>query len=490
MDAQTHRRLSGSLTTFKIVVMVMAAVAPMGAVVGVVPLAIAIGSGASTPAVFAIAGLALLCFAVGYSAMSKRISAAGGFYTDVARGLGRPPAMAAAALAVIAYNAMTLLLIAGVGYFGNLVLFLLTDITISWWVIAGAAIAVVGFLGIREIAIAGTVLLVLLGIEMMVLVSLDIAIVLDKGLDAFPTASMDPTNVLSTGSIGLGLMFAFTTFLGFESAAIYAEEANDAARSVSRAAFIAVFVIASFYVLTTWITIGALGVDQAQSSAGQQLGTLYFGLSDQFLSSALTKLMQVTMVTSLFASMLAMHNAASRYMYAVGRERALLPGWIGKLSSFGTPARASAVQTTISALVVSIFALGKLDPYRNMGTIMTGIGTLGLILLQAMAATAILRYFWRRGERPVAVLIGTSIGLAAFVTAAVLILKNFETLAGSTSTLVHSLPWLLLATAVASTFWALRLRAASPAAYARIGSFGEGSSQEDPGDLIASAAQG
>jgi len=489
MDAQTHRQLSGSLTTFKIVVMVMAAVAPMGAIVGVVPLAIAIGSGASTPAVFVIAGLSLLCFALGYAAMSKRFSAKGGFYTDVARGLGRPPAMAAAALAVISYNAMTLLLIAGVGYFGNLVLFLLTDITISWWIIAGVAIVVVGFLGIREIDIAGTVLLVLLGVEMAVLVSLDIAIVLDKGLDAFPTAAMDPTNVLSTGSIGLGLMFAFTTFLGFESAAIYAEEATNASRSVSRAAFIAVFVITTFYVLTTWITIGALGVDQAQASAGQQLGTLYFGLSDHFLASGLTKVMQVTMVTSLFASMLAMHNAASRYMYAVGRERALLPGWIGSLSSFGTPARASGVQTAINALVVSIFAIGKLDPYRNMGTIMTGIGTLGLILLQAMAATSIIRYFWRRGERPVAVLIGTTIGLAAFVTAAVLILKNFETLAGSSSSLVSSLPWLLLASALASTFWALRLRAAEPAAYARIGSLGESDSAADPGDPIPSAIQ-
>jgi amino acid transporter len=216
-----------------------------------------------------------------------------------------------------------------------------------------------------------------------------------------------------------------------------------------------------------------LGVDRAQATAGKQLGGLYFGLSDQYASSLLTKIMYVTLITSLFASMLALHNAASRYMYAVGRERALLPRWIGTLSDRGTPARASAVQTTINLVIAAIFVVSGLDPYLNMATIMVGLGTLGVIVLQGMAAVAIIVYFWRQTERPTLVLVGSAIGLATFVAVVVLVIKNFETLAGSTSTVISVLPWTLLVGSILASLYALRLRSVSPALYAGIGTFGE-----------------
>jgi len=471
MDTQTERRLAGELSTFKIVVMVVAAAAPMGAIIGIVPLMFAIGSGASTPAVFVLAGVILLCFSVGYAAMSKRISGAGGFYTYVAKGIGKPPALAAAVVAVVAYNALTLLLVAGVGYFGNLVLGLLTGITISWWIISAIAIAIVGLMGLREINVAGNVLAILLAVEVLALIVLDLSIIVHKGMDAFPLAAMDPTSMFTTGSIGLGLMFAFSTFLGFESAAIYAEEAKDPSRSIPRATYFSVLVIAGFYAMTSWVTVGAIGMDNVRATAGDQLGGLYFGLSDQYASSVLTKIMYVTLITSLFASMLALHNAASRYMFAVGRERALLPGWVGTShAKHDTPARASAVQTTISAIVASVFAVSGLDPYLNMGTIMTGLGTLGIVVLQAMAAAAIVSYFWKRHERQVSVILGSSIGFIAFTIAAVLIVKNFQTLSGNPSSAINILPWLLIGASVAGAVYGLWLRKASPNTYEGIGS--------------------
>src|SRR5260370_15184560 len=114
--AEPTPALRGTLTTPKIVFLVIAAAAPLAAMVGIVPLAFVLGAGAATPAVFAVCGLVLLCFSVGYAAMSRRITSAGGFYPYVARGLGRPPAVAAALVAVIAYNAGAVELVAGLGY--------------------------------------------------------------------------------------------------------------------------------------------------------------------------------------------------------------------------------------------------------------------------------------------------------------------------------------------------------------------------------------
>ena len=110
--------LRGTLAHTKIVFLVVAAAAPMASMVGIVPLAFVLGAGAATPAAFAICGLILICFSVGYAAMRGRTAESGGFYPYVARGLGRPPAVAAALVAVIAYNAVAVELVAGLGYFG------------------------------------------------------------------------------------------------------------------------------------------------------------------------------------------------------------------------------------------------------------------------------------------------------------------------------------------------------------------------------------
>src|SRR5689334_15177215 len=92
-------KLNGALTTPKIIVMVVAAAAPISCIAGIIPLSFALGSGAATPAAYLIAGVVLLLFSVGYAAMARRMSSAGGFYQYIARGLGKPPAVAASFVA-------------------------------------------------------------------------------------------------------------------------------------------------------------------------------------------------------------------------------------------------------------------------------------------------------------------------------------------------------------------------------------------------------
>ena len=62
-----------SLTTRKVVFLVIAAAAPMAAMVGNVPLALVYGNGAGLPAAFLIATLVLICFSVGYASMSRKV---------------------------------------------------------------------------------------------------------------------------------------------------------------------------------------------------------------------------------------------------------------------------------------------------------------------------------------------------------------------------------------------------------------------------------
>src|SRR3954470_4865038 len=109
------------LSTRRIVFLVVAAAAPIAAVVGNTPLAMEFGNGAALPAAYLVAGLTLLCFAVGYAAMGRRVVNTGAFYTYVSHGLGRPPAVAAAYLAVLSYCTLTIGMAGAFGYFAALV---------------------------------------------------------------------------------------------------------------------------------------------------------------------------------------------------------------------------------------------------------------------------------------------------------------------------------------------------------------------------------
>ena len=100
----TARTQRTSLSTGRVVFLVIAAAAPMAAMVGNVPLALVYGNGAGLPAAYLIAAVVLLCFSVGYAAMSRRVINTGAFYTYIAQGIGRPPAIGAGLLAVAAYT--------------------------------------------------------------------------------------------------------------------------------------------------------------------------------------------------------------------------------------------------------------------------------------------------------------------------------------------------------------------------------------------------
>jgi amino acid transporter len=457
--------LRPTLSTGRVVFLVVAAAAPMAAMVGNLPLALYLGNGAGTPGAFLLATLILLGFAVGYATMGERVVNTGAFYTYVARGLGKPPAVGAAYLAVLAYNAMTVALAGAVGYFVDIVLDT-EGIHGPWQLYSAIAIAAMAILGYRSVDASAKVLAVLMAAEIGILVIFDLGVVGHRGGHALPVTSFAPGTVFS-GAVGLALMFGFTSFLGFESAALYAEETQDPRRSIPRAIYFSLLIVGGFYVLTSWVVVGAIGPAAVRSTARSELGMLLFTLNTRYVTAWVTDVMAVFLCTSVFASMLALHNAAARYMFALGRER-LLPRALGQLHPRRyAPSNASATQTVITVLVVGAFAVAGLDPYLNLGTSMAGLGTLGVVALQAAAAVSIVAYFRRRGDRRWwRTTIAPGLGGIGLTTATVLVVNQFDTLTGTTALAVRLLPWLLVVVALGGTGYGLWLRRARPRLYA------------------------
>lgn len=457
-----------ALGTAQIVFLVLAAVTPMAAVVAVVPLGVFLGDGAGFPGAYVIAGVLLLLFAVGFAAMSHHVTNAGAFYAYIARGIGRPAGGAAAGVAVIAYNAIMISVVGGFGYFAHSIVSSELGITLPWQVWVAILLAVLAVLGNRQVEISAKILGVALSCEMLILLILDVAILGTRGLSAFSLHSFAPSTVFS-GAPGVALVYAFFTFVGFEATAIFAEEARDPKRTIPRATFIAVSVIAVFYTLTSWSLVAGYGASAVKAAAAGNPGNFVFDASSRFVGSVSTHAMHLLILTSLFAAALALHNATARYMFALGRE-GLLPRRLGHTHPrFHSPYIASRVQIAIALVVIAGFAIGRANPYLTLGTSMGGLGTLGIVALQAACAIAAVAFFRRRRDRRLwTTVIAPAVGAAGLLVACVLIVHNYSALTGKTG-LINQLPWLLFAAAIGGFAYALWLRATRPTVYAGIG---------------------
>jgi amino acid transporter len=466
-DKNTKSALRQSLTTPKIVFLVVAAAAPLAAMVGNLPIALALGNGAGTPGAFLLATITLLCFAVGYAFMSRRVVHTGAFYTYVGLGLGRAAGIAGAFIAVIAYCAMTFGLVGGFAYFAELVSGEL-GIPLSWEVFAGLAIGAVAVLGYRQIDVSARILSVLMVAEILMLLVLDLAVLAREGLTALPAQSFSAGAVFS-GAPGVALMIGFLSFIGFESAALYGEEARNPRRSVPLATYTSVVLVGTFYCLTSWIAVGATGSSRVQQVAGQDLGSFLLNLERRYVGAWAADVMALLVVTSVFAALLALHNAASRYIFVLGRE-SILPARLGQAHArHGSPHAASVALTLMTVCVTSAFAAAGLDPYIGLATTMTGLGTLGIIILQALAALAIVAFFRKRGEAHWwKTLVAPLLGFLGLAAASALLVENFSVLTNTSSLVVNAMPWLYVAAVAAGLTYALWLRSSRPERYSRI----------------------
>ena len=463
-ERTAHTRLkANSLGVAGIVFLVLAAVAPLTGIVVVASLAIALGNGGGTPASFLIVAVVLLLFAVGYAQMSKQLVNAGGFYAFVVKGLGRTGGLVAGLIATLGYNFFVVGTIGTSGFFMQTVIADLTGFDLHWYVWGLASIVVSFFMARRGVDFSSKILGVSLVLETLILIVFDISVLVQTGFDL---AAFGPQAVFS-GSLPIGLLLAATGFLGFEATALFSEEAKRPLTTIPRATYVAICAIGLILAVTTWAVVSATGVQQAQDVALKHLptGDLIFSLSQKYLGTVMTDVMMILLLVSLFAAMLAFHNSATRYLYALGRAR-VLPRSLARTRPNGAPQFAGIVQAVFAAVVAGLFALAGLDPISSLVPSMIGFGTLCVLVLQALAALSIVVYFRRRRDpRWWSTFVAPGIGFVALLVIVIMAIVNFDIVAGSDALAIRLLPLLLLVALVGGIGYGWYLRRSKPAVY-------------------------
>jgi amino acid transporter len=469
-----------------VVFFVMSAAAPLTVVAGVVPTGLAVTGLTGISIAFLAVAVVLAIFSVGYVAMARHIANAGAFYAYVARGIGRPVGVGASWVALVAYNMFQ---IAAYGGFGAIASPLFKDwfgIDIQWWVLALIVWAMVAVLGVRDVAVNGKVLATLLVAEIALVVVFSVADIFTPSFHA-SSAPLDPGSLVGAGS-GALLVMAITGFVGFEQSVVFSEESRDPRRTVPRATYIAVALIAVLYAFASWTMISAAG-DNVVERAGNEGPELFFNVASDRLGSAALHVGHALFLTSLIAAMISFHNIIARYTFSLGRE-GVLPRAFGRtVPGTGAPKNGSLAQSALGLIVILLYAVNGWDPLVQLFFWGGTGGGIGVLLLITLTSIAVIGYFARHHEgeswwhRIGAPVIGTLLLLVVSYLALTNIATLFGVEPGSAPTWV--VPTAFAVVAVVGIIWALVLRASRPQVYEGIGLGARSAAATSPGGFSA-----
>lgn len=427
-----------------IVFFVVAAAAPLVGMTGAVPVAIVLGNGAAAPGAYLAVGIVLLIFSVGYSTMSNRVSNTGAFFAYVGRGLGIVPGVGSAFVSLLAYLAIQLAIY---GFFGAVCASQMDSelsIHAAWWVWSLIAWAIVTVLSILQVDIGAKVLGVLMGTEILSLLTTAVAVIVQGGgPDGLQLGlSFAPSHILAggfTGSAGIALAFAFASYIGFEATAIYAEETKNPKRAVPIATYTAVTLIALLFALTSWAVVSGVGsehvvdkVAKISSVGGTPLtnpAEVIFSVARQYVGGWLATLMSWLVLSSLFAGLLAFQNSAARYFFSLGRA-GVLPRSLDRVNRRGAPVVGAALTSVIAAAVIIIFRLAGKDPVLNLFYWFSALAVLAIVVVEILVSVSVIVYFkrephwWKTIIAPALSIVGLAIG-------GYLVMARFGLLAGT-----------------------------------------------------------
>ncbi|MFC4031613.1 APC family permease [Streptomyces polygonati] len=484
-----HRLASGALGLPGVIFCIVTGAAPMTAMLFNVPVAVQ-GSGYGAPAAFLLATVALTVFSVGYIAMSRRVTSAGGFYTFVARGLGRIPGVGSGVLIALCYMLFSASVIGVMGYFAATSVESWTGARIPVWVYMFTALAVMTLLAWFHIELTTRILGVSLVLEVLALLILSVGVFVHGGAHGLSAAPMNPAevfgnrgaaHVFGTAAAGVALFAAFWSWVGFEMAPNYAEESRDPHRIARAATYGSVIGLGVLYMIVSYAFVSGWGQTQSVQAVKDQFAGKYdsafYPLAQTFVGHWLVVMMQVLAVVSPFACAMAFYNTGSRYLFSLARE-GVAPAPLARTSRHHSPAAASMTVTVLVGLIVLGFTLydsSTEGALLKLGTWAPLMGVLGILGVQALTSFAIIRYFLttaRDGFHWFTTLTAPLIGAAAMTGACYLLIDNRAVLAGDGKVpFIRYLPeaiLLMFALGLAIAVW---LRARRPERYARLGHF-------------------
>ncbi|ORV30262.1 hypothetical protein AWB99_14270 [Mycolicibacterium confluentis] len=448
---------------------VLAFAAPV-VVVGSFSSFVIIFAGAGAPLAFAITVVFLVLFSAGYTAMGRYLPNPGAFYAYISAGLGKHLGLGSSFTAIFGYFMMNMAMASFFGYILNdFIVNMLGGPSVPWYLYSLACLVTTGILGYLRIDLSAKVLCVAMALEIGIIAVFDFAVLRDGGPEG---RSLEPFTLgaLTSGEVGLAVLYCAICFLGFEATAVYREETKDPARTVPRATYLAVLFIGFVYVVSTFLLITAYGSSAAQDVANEDPAGMFPNAMESYVGTWARDSVTVLIITSTFACLLAVQNILSRYLFSLAVDGAL-PKRLGRVHPKHRSPAASSLTVTAVAMT-TIILLSQSDPIVNYG-LLSGTGGFAILLLMFLTGLAVFNFFRDKRGAPGTTLwnatIAPILGSICFGVVLYLAITNFTMMTGGSTAVAVGLQTALWSSLVIGIVVAAVLRRKRPETFERIG---------------------
>ncbi|MGB6457152.1 MAG: APC family permease [Streptosporangiaceae bacterium] len=352
-------------------------------------------AGGSTPLAFLLGGVACLALAFVVIGFTRRMATAGYAYTYASRSLGKQAGFMAGWLYFFGFICFVPMTMSGVGYLAANLLGLSPKLWIVFFVIGMALFMV---LSVIRIKVTTRVQLIIGIITVAVIVIIDLVTTAKGGShgQALGAFSFSHTNSGGFNGVFYGIIFGVTSYIGFETAADFGEETANPRRNIPVAVIVATLFAIVLYLWTTYsITIG-YGVNN-----GAKMGADPVALkttASTFVGSWVGTLAEIGGMCAAFVVCVACATAASRTLFAMGREGVLPAAFARTHPRYKTPVNATLAVTGLAIVMALVMGYPLSDsafgqPLSNYYFWAT-VGTLLVIVVYIMICLGGIVYFW------------------------------------------------------------------------------------------------
>lgn len=449
---------SGRLSLPEVIAQSIGTVAPSGTPALVIPVVFGV-AGNGTWLAYLFATIALLFVSWNINQFATRTANPGALYVFAGQGLGGFAGVVAGWSLLIAYLFTAAAVIGGA--VNSLLVLAHTigvqnaDLTLTV-VISLLVIAAAWWFAYRDIRLStrATLLIELATVALILIVVVGSIFLVGPAVDHAQFA----LEGVGADQLRLGLVLAFFSFVGFESATTLGTEARNPYRAIPRAVIVSVVAIGLLFIVSAYGLTGAFhNLPVTLDKAEAPLTTAAQGIHLGFVGS----LIDLGVALSFFACTLGSINAGARVLYALSRHGL----FHGSASSAHRVNATPHVAVTILAIIAIALSLsltlsgyGLLDTFGLLGTIAT-FGFLFTYILVAVGVPFFLRRIGKFKSWHV---------LISAVTVVLLLIPLIGSVYPVPAWPFSALPYIFLGLLALGVVWFLVLKSATPAALAAL----------------------
>ncbi len=392
MTATDHKLKPACLNFAELLAQNIALISPTMTAALIVPLMFS-NTGNLSWIAYAVGTIMLLFVTFNLNQFARRSTGAGSMYTYSSMGLG--PTMGSMSGWCLLWSYLFIGLAGTTGFtiFAGKILDAmgvhLPDVLLFFICLSSCFI-----LAYKDIVISTIVMLILEGVSCTLITVLCLIVLGHHGLGMIDATQFD-FKQMSWSSLGLGVVVAVFSLVGFESSTAFGEEAKDALKTIPRSIIWSLILTGVFFVFVSYVEVlGTRGYSKTLDAIDTPLNVLATMYSVPWLSIPLS----IGAMVSFFALALSCMNAGSRVMFAMSRHGAFHECFRRSHKANETPHIAIAAMAVLMFSVVSFFSVGAgmavLDMFNDAGT-MGAFGFLGAYTLICVAAPF---YLWKIKE--------------------------------------------------------------------------------------------